>query len=171
VIVAGSRLELRCRASKGEKPRYCDVLQTEARSSRPTRADAPAFTFSFSRLLHLRGCRPEVTFRIPPRGMRKVTGTMIEGTLKKKLVARLRRISGQVEGVARMVEHDRYCVDVLLQIAAAQAALGQAGALVLRSHVDTCVSEAMANGTTNQRKKKIAELMDVFSRYSRIATR
>ncbi len=95
---------------------------------------------------------------------------MLEPDLKKKLVARLRRIAGQVEGIARMVEGDRYCVDVLLQIAAAQAALGKAGALVMRSHVDTCVSEAMANGTNAQRKKKIDELMDVFSRYARMRT-
>jgi len=95
---------------------------------------------------------------------------MMDVNLKKKLVARLRRIAGQVEGIARMVEDDSYCVDVLLQIAAAQAALGKAGALVMRSHVDTCVSEALANGTGVQRKKKIDELMDVFSRYARIGT-
>jgi DNA-binding FrmR family transcriptional regulator len=96
---------------------------------------------------------------------------MMDPTLKKKLVSRLRRISGQVEGIARMIEDDRYCVDVLLQIAAGQAALGQAGALVLRSHVDTCVSDAMSHGTSAQRKKKIDELMDVFSRYSHIGAR
>ena len=70
-----------------------------------------------------------------------------------------------------MIEDDRYCVDVLLQIASAQAALGQAGALVLRSHVDTCVAEAMTNGTSVQRKKKIDELMAVFSRYARMGSR
>lgn len=90
---------------------------------------------------------------------------------RKKLVARLRRISGQVEGIARMIENDRYCVDVLLQIAAARAALGQAGALVLRSHIDTCVREAMTRGTAAQRKKKTDELMNVFSRYARLGTR
>jgi DNA-binding FrmR family transcriptional regulator len=95
---------------------------------------------------------------------------MMDRNRKEKVVARLRRIAGQVEGVARMIEDDRYCVDILLQVAAAQAALGKAGALVLRSHVDTCVNEAMANGTTAQRRKKIDELMDVFSRYSRMGT-
>lgn len=96
---------------------------------------------------------------------------MMDSSLKKKLVARLHRISGQVEGVARMIESDRYCVDVLLQLASAQAALGQAGALVLRSHVDTCVTEAMTHGTGAHRKKKIDELMAVFSRYARIGDR
>jgi len=96
---------------------------------------------------------------------------MMNSELKRKLVARLHRIAGQVEGVARMIEGDRYCVDVLLQIASAQAALGQAGALVLRSHVDTCVTEAMTHGTAAQRKKKIDELMDVFSSYARMGNR
>ena len=91
---------------------------------------------------------------------------MMTRELKKTVVARLRRIAGQVEGVARMIEGDRYCVDILLQVAAAQAALGKAGALILRSHVDTCVNDAMTDGTAAQRKKKIDELMDVFSRYS-----
>jgi DNA-binding FrmR family transcriptional regulator len=95
---------------------------------------------------------------------------MMNSELKKTVVARLQRIAGQVEGVARMIEQDRYCVDILLQVAAAQAALGKAGALILRSHVDTCVNDAMTNGTAAQRKKKIDELMDVFSRYSRMGS-
>ena len=95
----------------------------------------------------------------------------MDSSLKKKLTARLHRISGQVEGVARMIEGDRYCVDVLLQIASAPAALGQAGALVLRSHVDTCVTEAMTQGTPGHRKKKVDELMAVFSRYARLGER
>jgi DNA-binding FrmR family transcriptional regulator len=96
---------------------------------------------------------------------------MMNDTVKKNVANRLRRIAGQIEGVARMVEEGRYCVDLLLQISAAHGALGQAGALILRSHVDTCVSEAMTTGTSQQRKKKIDELMDVFSRYSHIGAR
>jgi CsoR family transcriptional regulator, copper-sensing transcriptional repressor len=92
---------------------------------------------------------------------------MLENTTKTKVVARLRRIAGQAEGIARMVEEDRYCVDILLQIASAQAALGQVGKLVLRSHVETCVSDAMASGKPAERKRKIDELMDVFSRHGR----
>lgn len=93
---------------------------------------------------------------------------MMDLDLKKKVVTRLHRIAGQVEGVARMIEDDRYCVDILLQLASARAALGQAGALVLRSHVDTCVSDAMTHGSAPQRKKKIEELMNVFSRYAHL---
>jgi DNA-binding FrmR family transcriptional regulator len=90
---------------------------------------------------------------------------MMGDETKKKALARLRRIAGQVEGVARMVDGDRYCVDVLLQIAAAQAALGEVGKIVLRSHVETCVSEAMASGRVAERNRKIDELMEVFGRY------
>ena len=84
---------------------------------------------------------------------------------KKKVLARLRRIAGQVEGIARMLEEDRYCVDVLLQVGSAQAALGQAGKLVLRAHVETCVSEALIPGKLADRKQKLDELMEVFARY------
>ncbi len=84
---------------------------------------------------------------------------------KRKVLARIRRIAGQLEGVARMIEEDRYCVDVLLQIASAQAALGQAGKVVLRSHVETCATTALATGKPGERKQRIDELMDVVARY------
>jgi DNA-binding FrmR family transcriptional regulator len=81
---------------------------------------------------------------------------------KSKVVSRLRRIAGQVEGMGRMVESDRCCVDVLLQIASVQAALNQVNKLVLRSHVETCVIEVMAGGKAADRRRKIEEL---FARY------
>jgi DNA-binding FrmR family transcriptional regulator len=90
---------------------------------------------------------------------------MMNGASKQEVLARLRRIAGQVQGVARMVEGDRYCVDLLMQIASAQAALGQAGKLVLRSHVETCVSDAFTAGKPKERKQKIDELMDVFTKF------
>lgn len=96
---------------------------------------------------------------------------MMDDATKKKVLARLRKIAGQVGGIARMVEEDRYCVDVLLQVASAQAALGEAGKLVLRSHVDTCVSAAIASGKPAERKQKIDELMQVFSRYGCMGAR
>jgi CsoR family transcriptional regulator, copper-sensing transcriptional repressor len=90
---------------------------------------------------------------------------MMDDATKKKVLTRLRKIAGQVGGIARMVEEDRYCVDLLLQVASAQAALGEAGKLVLRSHVETCVTAAMSSGKPAERKQKIDELMQVFSRY------
>lgn len=86
---------------------------------------------------------------------------------KQKVLARLRRVGGQIEGVTRMVEDDRYCVDLLTQIAAAQAALGKAAEMVLEQHIESCVADAFASGETERRREKIDELMDVFSRYSR----
>lgn len=96
---------------------------------------------------------------------------MMDETTKKKVLARLRKIAGQVGGIARMVEQDRYCVDVLLQLASAQAALGEAGKVVLRSHVETCVSAALSAGQAVERKQKIDELMQVFSRYGSMGMR
>ncbi|MEN9578425.1 MAG: hypothetical protein RJA70_1434 [Pseudomonadota bacterium] len=90
---------------------------------------------------------------------------MMDDSTKMKMLARIRRVAGQLEGVARMIEEDRYCVDVLLQIASAQAALGQAGKVVLRSHVETCVTNAMATGKPAERKQKLDELLAVFARY------
>ena len=96
---------------------------------------------------------------------------MMNEANKTKVLARLRRIAGQVEGIARMLEEDRYCVDLLLQVASAQAALGQAGKLVLRSHVETCVTEALTSGKPAERKQKLDELMEVFARYGGLGGR
>ena len=90
---------------------------------------------------------------------------------KKRVGTRLRRIAGQVGGIERMVGEDRYCVDVLLQVAAARAALDQVGKVVLQAHVETCVADALASGRPRERKQKIGELMEVFSRYARIRSR
>lgn len=84
---------------------------------------------------------------------------------------RVRRIAGQVAGIERMLAEDRYCVDVLLQVAAVRAALDGLGKLVLRSHVETCVSEAFASGRSREREKKIEELMEVFARFAHIGGR
>lgn len=86
---------------------------------------------------------------------------------KQKVLARLRRAGGQIDGITRMVEDGRYCVDLLTQIAAAQAALGRAAEIVLEQHVESCVAEAFASGDDRERREKINELMGVFSRYSR----
>lgn len=86
-------------------------------------------------------------------------------------LARLKKISGQVDGLVRMLEQDRYCVDVLLQIAAVQSALGRVGEIVLGSHVETCVAEAFERGDARSRRAKTDELMDVFSRYAQLRRR
>ncbi len=90
---------------------------------------------------------------------------------KKNVEARLRRIEGQIGGLRRMIGEDEYCVDLLIQISAAQGALGRIGQIVLGSHIETCVSDAFERGGKTERQGKIDELMDVFARYSRIGTR
>ena len=96
---------------------------------------------------------------------------MQDAASKKKLLGRLRRVEGQVRAIVRMVDEDTYCVDTLLQISAAQGALGKAGQLLLGSHVETCVADAFAQGSPRDRQQVIDELMEVFSRYGRIGGR
>ena len=90
---------------------------------------------------------------------------------RDQVETRLRRIAGQVAGIQRMVEADRYCVDVLLQIAAVRAALDQVGKLVLGEHVRTCVSEALESGRPKERRQKVEELLEVFSRFGSLQAR
>ena len=87
---------------------------------------------------------------------------------KKRLLTRLKRAEGQIAAVRRMVEEDAYCTDVLTQIAAARGALGKTGELLLRSHIESCVSEAFTSGDPEHRQAHIEELMDVFSRYGAV---
>ncbi|MEB2346494.1 MAG: metal-sensitive transcriptional regulator [Deltaproteobacteria bacterium] len=91
--------------------------------------------------------------------------------LRTQVEQRLRRIAGQVAGIQRMVDEDRYCVDVLLQVAAVRAALDGVGKLVLAGHVETCVAGAFAGGSARERKKKMDELLEVFARFGALEAR
>ena len=84
---------------------------------------------------------------------------------------RIRRIGGQVAGIARMIEEDRCCVDILLQVAAARAALDGLGKLLLCSHVETCVADAFAAGRPRERKEKVDELLTMLSRFTQVGGR
>jgi DNA-binding FrmR family transcriptional regulator len=79
---------------------------------------------------------------------------------------RLRRIEGQVGGLVRMVEEERYCVDILTQIRAARAALRRVEEAVLREHVEHCVAQAIRSGDAARQKAKVDELLDVVGRFS-----
>ena len=92
---------------------------------------------------------------------------MIDAETKVKTMGRLRRIEGQVQGIQRMVDEEKYCVDILLQISAIQGALEQVRKILLGRHIESCVAEAMASGRAGDRQKKIEELLEVFSRYGR----
>jgi CsoR family transcriptional regulator, copper-sensing transcriptional repressor len=86
---------------------------------------------------------------------------------KTPVLKRLQRIEGQVRGLIRMVEADRYCIDIVTQIAAVRAALRRAEEEVLKDHVAHCVEHAIASGDKKDQRQKIAELIDVLKRAER----
>ena len=86
---------------------------------------------------------------------------------KMSCLRRLNRIEGQVRGLARMVEDDRYCIDLITQLAAVRAALRRAEEEILEDHVAHCVEHAIASGNKREQRRKVNELMDVLSRADR----
>jgi len=87
--------------------------------------------------------------------------------IKAACLRRLNRIEGQVRGLIRMVEEDRYCIDIITQISAVRAALRRAEEEILRDHVGHCIEEAIVTGSRAEQRRKIAELMDVVGRSDR----
>ena len=90
----------------------------------------------------------------------------METQVKAKTLGRLRRIEGQVQGIQRMVEEDKVCVDILLQLAAVQGAVEQVRKLLLGQHLESCVVDAVRSGNARDRQKKMDELFDVLPRFS-----
>jgi len=86
---------------------------------------------------------------------------------KTSNLKRLSRIEGQVRGLARMVEDDRYCIDIVTQIGAVRAALRRVEEEILREHVAHCVDHAIASGDKADQRRKVAELMDLMARAGR----
>lgn len=83
---------------------------------------------------------------------------------KAKLVNRLNRVEGQVRGIGRMVEEDRYCIDILTQLQAVRAALGKVEQELLREHIDHCVTTAFASGDAAEQRAKADELVTILQR-------
>ena len=83
---------------------------------------------------------------------------------KPKLLNRLSRIEGQVRGVARMVEQDRYCIDILTQLSAVRAALAKVETELLRDHLGHCIEGAIASGDKQEQRTKVAELITLLER-------
>jgi DNA-binding FrmR family transcriptional regulator len=86
---------------------------------------------------------------------------------KSACLKRLGRIEGQVRGISRMVVEDRYCIDVITQIAAVRAAMRRVEEEVLRDHVAHCVEQAITSGNADEQRRKVAELMEVLARAER----
>ena len=90
---------------------------------------------------------------------------MMTETVKKKAGDRLRRIEGQIAGIRRMVEEDRYCVDILTQTSAAVSALRGVEDFVMQNHLNTCVADAIRSEDSAQQREKIDEVMSVIGKF------
>ena len=86
---------------------------------------------------------------------------------KEALVKRLHRVEGQVRGIERMVEDERYCIDILTQIAAATTALERVAFKILDEHVNHCVAGALESGDAEVAAEKSRELLEAVHRFSR----
>ena len=91
----------------------------------------------------------------------------VDPALKDGNLKRLARIEGQVRGLARMVEADRYCPDILLQIDSVQEALRSVSRELLRNHLEHCAKDALTEGDPKRSKETVDELVDLFHRYRR----
>ena len=83
---------------------------------------------------------------------------------KAATLTRLRRVEGQVRGIARMVEDDRYCVEILTQTAAVRAALKGIEKLVIEHHARHCIEEAVLSGDADEQRTKFMELIDLLDK-------
>jgi DNA-binding FrmR family transcriptional regulator len=86
---------------------------------------------------------------------------------KEALIKRLHRIAGQVRGIERMVEDDRYCIDILTQISAVNTALESLAFEILDGHVNHCVTDAIASGNKKEAAAKTAELLAAVQRFAK----
>ena len=84
-----------------------------------------------------------------------------------KLGPRLARIEGQVRGIARMVEEDRYCIDILNQMQAIKSALRKVEEEILKAHAAHCVAHAIKSGDAKDQTRKFSELVELFGRYGK----
>jgi len=80
---------------------------------------------------------------------------------KTNLIRRLKKIEGQVKGIQRMIENDKYCADVLIQIAAVKAAINKVGLLILRNHSHTCISKAIEEN----KEEMVEDLINVLEKF------
>jgi CsoR family transcriptional regulator, copper-sensing transcriptional repressor len=87
---------------------------------------------------------------------------------RSTIVKRLRSISGHVNGIERMVAEDTYCIDVIKQVQAVQAALNKVNDLILENHLNTCVIEAVRGDNKKERERVLDEIVDVFEMAQKI---
>lgn len=87
---------------------------------------------------------------------------------RAKSLARLKRIEGQVRGVVRMLEEERYCIDVLTQLSAIKSALAAAEGEILKDHSERCIARAVASGDPGAQQEKLSELIELLAKHYRL---
>src|SRR6185503_11196233 len=102
----------------------------------------------------------------PPPCQLCIVPGMLDETQQQAIVTRLNRIEGQVRGIRRMVQEPRLCIEILQQLAAAEAALNRISLAVFRFHVEKCVPEAVDKGE-QERRQELSELVDIFDRFAK----
>ncbi len=85
----------------------------------------------------------------------------------KDKITRLKRVEGQVRGISKMIEEDRYCMDILTQMQAVKSALAKVESQILKDHAACCVAEAINSGNQDEQKEKFSELIDLFDKMKR----
>ena len=90
-----------------------------------------------------------------------------EANTRENLLLRLRRVEGQVRGVQKMVEEDRYCPDVLVQMSAIHESLRAVERILMKDHLQHCTTEALRSGDDKQAQRTYNELTELFYRYAR----
>jgi DNA-binding FrmR family transcriptional regulator len=88
--------------------------------------------------------------------------------VKKDVLNRLRSTRGHLDGILRMVEDDEYCIDVINQVQAVQAALNKVNLLVLDDHMHSCVTEAIRSQDPAERERVLGEIRQVFAKRSKL---
>jgi DNA-binding FrmR family transcriptional regulator len=91
---------------------------------------------------------------------------MLDEAQQQAIVTRLNRIEGQVRGIRRMVQEPRLCIEILQQLAAAEAALNRISLAVFRFHVEKCVPDGITKGDP-ERTERLSELVDIFDRFAK----
>ena len=102
----------------------------------------------------------------PPPCQLCIVPRMLDETQQQAIVTRLNRSEGQVRGIRRMVQEPRLCIEILQQLAAAEAALNRISLAVFRFHVEKCVPEAVDKGE-QERRQELSELVDIFDRFAK----
>ena len=101
-------------------------------------------------------------YLIPVGGNRRFV-IVIEQNTKEETLSRLKKVEGQIRGIQKMIEERRYCIDIVMQLTAAEAALHSVAQIILKNHLKTCVLSAFRSDDEKDRQAKIDELMRVYS--------